>query len=106
MKKVIVLLIVSVLTMSASFGMRNPELVKEIEKKVVIDLSKIELDKYSQDYVMVSFRIVNNKIKIQEINGTSKALKQAIIRELYEIDVDCDYNDRQTYQYRFTFEKI
>lgn len=105
MKKVIVLLVLSALTMSASVSSKNPELSKEIERKIVVDLSDVELDEYSPDFVIVSFRIVANEIKILEINGTSKVLKERIIQELYDIKVESDHSEHQTYHYKFTFQK-
>ena len=105
MKKIIVLLALSVLCMSAGVSSRNPELSKEIERKVMVDLSDVELDKYSPDFVIVSFRIVANEIKILEISGTSKVLKELIIQELYDIRIESDYNEKQTYNYKFNFQK-
>ena len=105
MKKVIVLLVLSALTMSAGVSSKNPELSKEIERKVVVDLSNIELDQYSPDFVIVSFRIIANEIKILEISGTSKVLKELIVKELYDIKVESDHNENQTYHYKFNFQK-
>jgi len=106
MKKLVVLLAVGLLTISSSFSAVNPELVREIESKVFVDLSQIELDEYNQDYVMVSFKIIDHEIKIQEINSTNSELKSKIIDELYEMRIDSDYNSRETYMYKFTFEKV
>lgn len=92
--------------MSTSFAKGNPDLAREIENKIFVDLSTIELNESIPDYVMVSFRIINDEIKIQEINGTSEELKKIIIKELYEIRIDSEYSEDQTYVYRFTFEKI
>ncbi len=106
MKRVIVLLVACILTASASWAKGTPDLAQEIESKIFVDLSNIELNQYSPDYVMVSFRVMNDEIKIQEINGTSQELKDIIIKELYEIRVDSPYSEDKTYTYRFTFEKI
>jgi len=104
MKKLIVLCVVSLLTISSSFATKNPELVQEIERKVIVDLSGVELDEYNTDYVLVDFKIIDDEIKIVEINGTSAELKEIIIKELCEIEVDSEYNSKYTYRYKFTFE--
>jgi len=105
MKKVIVLIVMSALTISSSFASSNPELRKEIEKKVIVDLSKIDLDESNLDYVKVSFSIEDGKIIIQEINSSNPELKEIILRKLYRLNIESDCNELQTYNYNFTFEK-
>ena len=70
------------LTISSSFATKNPGLVQEIERKVIVDLSGVELDEYNMDYVLVDFKIIDDEIKIVEINGTSAELKEIIIKEM------------------------
>lgn len=104
MKKLIVLFVISLLTISSSFATKNPELIQEIERKVIVDLSGIQLNEHTQDYVMVNFKIIEDEIKILEISGTSLELKEIIIKELCEIEVDSNYNSDFTYRFKFTFE--
>ncbi|MDX2360989.1 MAG: hypothetical protein QNK23_09295 [Crocinitomicaceae bacterium] len=106
MKKWIVVLVVGLVSMSMSFAANKPKLKQEIQEKVRIDLSDIYLDEFNQDYVIVSFQIINDEIKIQEINGTSAELKERIIEELCEIKVDAEYEEGETYFFKFTFKKI
>ena len=105
MKKVIVLIVMSVLTLSSSFASVNPDLRKEIEKKVIVDLSKVELNESNLDYVMVSFSIENGKIIIQNINSSNSELKEIILKKLYRLNIESECNELQTYNYKFTFEK-
>lgn len=104
MKKLIVLFAVLLLTVSSSFATKNPELVREIQSKVIVDLSRVDLDEYNPDYILVEFKIIDDEINILEINGTSKELKEMIIKELCEIEVDSNYNSNFTYRFKFTFE--
>lgn len=107
MKIVGLIFALSLFTLSSSFAKGDyPDLVREIEKKVKIDLTKVDLNDAKTDYVMVSFRIINDEIKIVEIGGSSKELEISIIKELYAIHVDSDYSPNKTYVYRFTFVKI
>ena len=104
MRKVAVLFVMGLLTMSAGFASGNPDLYNEIEKKVIVDLSKIQLD--DSNFVMVRFKIVNNGIEIQDISSSSKELKEIMLKELNDIRVDSDCVENKTYIYRFTFEKL
>lgn len=105
MKKLVVLFVLSVFTMSTSFASGNPELFKEIKRKLTLDLSQVQLDESNKDYVLVSFQIVDNEIKILDIDGSSVKLKEAMIKELYSIHIDSNYSEGKAYLYRFTFLK-
>lgn len=104
MKKLIVMFAVLLAGISSGFATKNPELIQEIERKVIVDLSGIELNENTSDYVLVDFKIIDDEIKILEINGTSKELKEIIIKELCEIEVASNYNSDFTYRFKFTFE--
>ena len=106
MKKLVVLFVIGLLTMSTGFEKGIPDLVREIEKKVIVDLSNVELSEVHPEYVIINFKIVNGQINIQGINGTSEELKEIITKELYEIHIDSEYSEDKSYIYRFTFEKI
>jgi hypothetical protein len=106
MKKLIVAFVIGLLSMGTSFAASNPGLANEINEKVVIDLSDIELDQYSTDYVLVSFKIENGQIKINEIQGSQVELKKLIIKRLVQMNIESNYNADETYRYKFTFEKV
>lgn len=106
MKKVVALFAILLLGTGAGFASGNPDLLKEIKRKIAVDLSKVQLDASGQDYVTASFRIVDGAIKIMEINGTSDDLEAAMIRELNRIHIESPYVEGKTYVYRFTFEII
>ena len=105
MKKFLVMFVVGVLSISASFA-AEPNLVDEIHEKVAPDLSTVELDQYATDYVVVSFHIENGKIKINTIDGTQLELKKLIVKELVQMNVESNYDEDATYRYKFTFEKV
>lgn len=105
MKKLVVVLVAAILSIGTSFAGSNPGLIEEIEEKVIIDLNGVELDRYNEDYVIVSFQIIDDEIKIQEINGSSDQLKEKVIKELYAIHVDSAYESGKTYNFRFTFDE-
>ena len=105
MKSVIVLIVISVLSISTSFASVNPELRKEIERKVIVDLSKVDLNESNLDFVMVNFTIEQGKIIIQDINSSNTELKEIILKKLYRLNIESASNEQQMYTYKFTFEK-
>lgn len=81
-------------------------LLKELKKKVSVDLNGMEINKTKKDYVIVSFRIVDGEIKILEVNGTNKYLKDKMIEKLCSLNVESTYDPSKTYNYKFTFDEI
>ena len=106
MKKLILVVVFGFFSWSSLFAASTPGLDNEIGQKVVIDLSNIELDTYSEDYVLVSFKIVDGQIKINDIQGSQVELKKAIIKKLVQMEIESNYDANATYRYKFTFEKI
>lgn len=106
MKKLVLVFAFGFFSLSSLFAASTPDLESEMTEKVVIDLSDIRLDKYTEDYVLVSFKIVNGEIKINEIKGSQVELTKAIIKELVQMKIESSYDPNETYQYKFTFEKI
>ena len=92
--------------MSKSFAINDPSLVDEISSKVTLDLSMVELDQYTPDYVVVRFKIVDGEIKIKEIESSKFELKKLVIAKLLQMQIESDYNPEEIYAYKFTFEKI
>ena len=105
MKKVAVLIVLVFSSMSFSFSGVNPELKKEITKKVIVDLSKVNLNDNNNDYVMVSFIIENEEIIITNIESSMNELTEIMKKELNQIRIDSEYEEGVTYKYRFTFTK-
>jgi hypothetical protein len=106
MKKIALIVTIGFLMMSTAFAGNNPSLKKLINRKIKIDLSHIELDKYVQDYVNVTFKIVKGEIQIVESHATQTDLRKEITKALKKLEVTCEYEEGETYQYKFTFEKI
>ena len=105
MKKLI--FIVSILVSTISLGAEGiPPLNEEIANKLILDLSKVELDENQQDFVLVSFYICNDEIEITEISGTQKQLVQKVKSKLSQLKIDQTYDEETLYRYKFTFEKI
>jgi len=102
------LVVVLVMTLSSMINVlaSSPSLSNEIHDKVSLDLSNIELDKYAEDYVFVSFKIQDGQIMINNIKGSQTELKKLIVKELVQMEIESEYDENKLYQYRFTFEKI
>ena len=105
MKNLIVLIAMSFFTIGSSFASSDPVLHEEISQKVNIDLSKIVLDKYETDFVLVEFKIYDGLIQIVNIEASQSVLKSLIIAALEEIHVGTPYNESEIHNYNFTFEK-
>ena len=103
MKKLI--LIVTLLIASISFGSENPSLKNEILNNVNPNLSEIQLDEFHQNFVVVSFYIKDNQIHIIDIQGSQKELIQMVTNELSEMNILNEYSDSDVYNYKFTFKK-
>ena len=79
--------------------------MEEITKKLILDLSKVELDENNQDYVAVNFHICNGEIEITEITGTQEQLVQKVKDKLSQLVIEQKYDEETLYRYKFTFEK-
>lgn len=105
MKKVVVAFIVAVLTASASFAGENPKLVKEIHRKIKIDLSGIHLEKSKEHFVTVRFRIVNQEVEILNLRGSKRELTDLMIKELEDMFISSDADPKKVYQFKFNFSQ-
>ena len=104
MKKLI--FIVAVLISNISLGADVQPLKQEITNKLIIDLSKVELDANHQDFVLVSLYICKGEIEIAEISGTQNELVQRVKSKLSKLTIEQKYDEGTLYQYKFTFKKI
>ncbi|MCR9173714.1 MAG: hypothetical protein NXI10_14525 [bacterium] len=103
MKKLIVALVVGFLTMSSSFAGENPKLMKEIQRKVKVDLSGIQLERSKKHYVIVKFKIVNQEIEILNVKGSKKELTDLMMQELEEMFITSNADPNETYHFKFNF---
>ena len=104
MKKLI--FIVAILVSNISLGAGVQPLKEEINNKLILDLSEVNLDENNQDFVVVNFQICNGEIEISEITGTQNQLVEKVKRKLSQLNIEANYNESFLYQYKFTFEKI
>ncbi len=94
------------LVIGNAFAGNNPSLKRLLNKTIHIDLSQIEVNKYSPDYVNVSFKIVDSTVQIIKIDASQRELKQEIAEALGKLQITCEYEEGKIYAYKFTFEKI
>jgi len=104
MKKLI--FIISILASNICLGAGTPPLKEEITKKLILDLSKVELDENHQDFVIVNFHIYNGEIKIAEITGSQKQLIQKVKSKLSQLNIEQECDEGKLYRYKFTFSKV
>ncbi len=102
MKKLAAIIVLSLLSVSASFAGENPKLFKEISRKLKVDVSQIHLSKVHQNYVVVKFKIVNGDIEILGAVG-SQELRQLIVEKLESMDISADADESKVYRYKFNF---
>lgn len=82
----------------------EPGLFKEISRKTIIDLSRIELNDQVH-YADVYFKVSEKKIRIYHITASQKELKRFVKERLETMIIKSDYDREKIYRYRFLFEK-
>ena len=105
MKKFIVALVVGLLSISSSFAGENPKLMKEIQIKVKVDLSGIQLEKSKKHYVIVKFMIVHNEIAVLNVKGSQKELSELMMAELKEMFINSDVDPNKVHHFKFSFSQ-
>ena len=105
MKKIVVAFVAAVLTASASFASENRKLVKEIQRKVKVDLSGIHLEKSKEHFVTVRFKVVNGEIEVQSLRGSKRELTDMMLKELEEMFISSNANPDKIYHFKFNFSQ-
>lgn len=103
MKKIVALFAIVFLGTGLSIAGGPKNLYKEINRKIKLDFSSIHLNKTQAEFVMVKFKIVDDKIQIIQIEGTYDKLTEMIQTELENIIIKSDYDQDKMYKYKFTF---
>lgn len=103
MKKLVAIIILSFVSISASFAGENPKLFKEINRKLKVDVSKVDLSNSAKNFVIVKFRIVNQEIEILGTEGSDE-LRALIVAELEEMFITSDADCEKVYRYKFNFK--
>ena len=105
MKKVALALFVAFVSVSSTFAGENPKLLKEIQRKITIDLSGIHLEKSKEHFVSVRFRVVDQEIEIVNLKGSERKLTDLMLCELEEMFINADANPDKIYQFKFRFSQ-
>ena len=105
MKNVVVLLLMTLISSATIAGENPKDLYKEINRKVYLDLSQIELDAQQKNYVEVQFKVVDSVIKVINVNGSMPKLESMITEELSKMNISSDCDEEIVHNYRFTFER-
>lgn len=104
MKNIIIAIALIFTSSNLSFAGEDPNsLYKEINRKMTIDFTNIKLFNERRNYVLVHFKITNNKIEILEINGSNGNLTDVIAQELEQMKISSNYVENKVYQYKFKF---
>lgn len=102
MKKLVAIFVLSLVAVSTSFAGENPKLFKEINRKLKVDVSEMQLSKVHKNYVVVKFKIVNGEIEILGAVG-SEELRQMIVDKLEAMEIDTKADNSKVYRYKFNF---
>lgn len=105
MKKVVVALFVGFLSISSSFAGETPKLIKEIQRKIKVDLSGIQLEKSKEHFVLVKFKIVGSEIEVLNVKGSKRELTDLMLEELEEMFITSDVDPKKVYQFKFNFSQ-
>ena len=102
MKKLVAIFVFSLVAVSTSFAGENPKLFKEINRKLKVDVSEMQLSKVHKNYVVVKFKIVNGEVEILGAVG-SEELRQMIVQKLEAMEIDTKADNSKVYRYKFNF---
>lgn len=102
MKKLVAIFVFSLVAVSTSFAGENPKLFKEINRKLKVDVSEMQLSKVHKNYVVVKFKIVNGEVEILGAVG-SEELRQMIVEKLEAMEIDTKADNSKVYRYKFNF---
>jgi hypothetical protein len=105
MKKFVVALLVAIVTTGGVFAGENPKLVKEIQRKVKVDLSKINLERSKDHFVSVRFKVVNQEIEVLSLRGSKRELTEIMMQELEEMFITTDADPNEVHHFKFRFTK-
>ena len=103
MKKLLAIIVLSLISVNASFAGENPRLFKEINRKLKLDVSQVKLSKVHKNYVVVKFKVVKGEIEILGAVG-SEELRQMIVDKLEEMDINTEAQASKVYRYKFNFK--
>lgn len=84
---------------------QKPTLKNELSDKMVLDLSRVEMQKDVQYRVVVHFSICENKIMIEAIGGVDAEVVELVRKKLSSIEVNADYEEDTIYGFKFLVEK-
>ena len=105
MKTVLIATMMVLFSFGTTYAGENPKLLKEIKRKVFLDLSAFKFEKNKVEFVIVKFRVTNQQIEVIDIEGSREELTVMMMKELKEMVIRTDAEDAATYQYKFKFEK-
>ncbi len=104
MKAILVTVFVLIGVNYGSAG-NEPKLFKEINRKTILDIRNIKLDKEKPAYVEVEFTVVDKKLSILSTKASLDELGDLLTSKLEEIVLNGTYDPGKNYRYRFVFEK-
>jgi len=105
MKRFVAALFVAFLTVTPSFAGENPKLVKEIQRKIKVDLSGIRLESSKEHFVMVQFRVVDQEVEVIKVEGSKRELTDLMLEELEEMFITSDADPNEVHQFKFNFSQ-
>ena len=106
MKKLLVVFAIGLSSMSVSYALNYPTLSKEIKQKITDDISYKHIDINNQSFLVVNFSIINGKIRVDKIKGSSnQKIRKYIINKLIHLSIESSYDTNKEYAYKFIFKK-
>jgi len=105
MKKLIIAFAAIILTSGFTFADGNPKLLKEIARKIKVDLSDLNLEKSKEHFVIVQFRVLHGTVDLIDVQSTGQELTELMVCELEDMFINAKADPQTIYQYKFTFEK-
>lgn len=107
MKKIIITFAIALTSFLGSFASNPPTLINEIKQKVTVSINNVNLTEYDeQSYLALSFKILNGKVKLYSVKGSSNSkLKRIVLNKLIKMNINSSYEEGKLYNLKFNFKK-
>lgn len=90
---------------TTTFAAEAPTLAQELNKKVIVDLSDVDLTKENTNMVVTRFKVIDGCIEIIALEGTSEELKEVFRKKLQSLKIESECKNCDTYVFHFVVEK-
>lgn len=86
-----------------SFSNATPDVYTEINRKVFIDFTGVDLGEDHKEVVYVEFHILNDEIIIDDVLSENNLVEEKLIERLNRIRINSSYEEGEVYRIKVSF---